>query len=504
MTRGVHRRGDAGLVGSEEQWPDSRDAIAPRVGDGERGLHVTTAAAARDHQTFTRRTGRGTSGVVVDDGRGQGLGHHGRRYHTTTAPERATVVVLGDLGRSPRTLYHAHALADAGVDVDLVGYLESPLDATTAQHTRIRVHALAAPARAVPRALFVAHGLWRVVTQAVSLRRLLRRLPRPDLILVQNPPAVPTLLVAGRVARARGARLVIDWHNFGYAMLAQRLTPRHPVVRLARAYERATAGAADHHLCVSDAMRTVLAERLDVRDAVVLHDRPAARFTPADGARRAALRARFAPSLALPALDRPAALIVVPTGWTADEDVDLLLDAAVAYDTALARDGDGHPDLILVLTGDGPLRVQLLQRIDRLTLRHVHLRAHWLEPDDYPDFLATADLGVSVHRSTSGCDLPMKIADLHGAGIPVCALDYGPCLAEMLQRNEESLRFTTAGELSGVLLRLLAGFPHATRELDDARAAVVGAPRLSWREGWQASVAPILLRRAAHAHEPAS
>ena len=35
---------------------------------------------------------------------------------------RATVIVLGDLARSPRMFLHARALADAGVDVDLVGF----------------------------------------------------------------------------------------------------------------------------------------------------------------------------------------------------------------------------------------------------------------------------------------------------------------------------------------------------------------------------------------------
>lgn len=406
--------------------------------------------------------------------------------------------MLGDLGRSPRTLYQAHALADAGLDVDLVGYVESPLDGATAQHPRIHVHALPAPARAVSRAVFVAHGLWRVVRQAVGLRRLLVALPRPDLILVQNPPAVPTLMVAASVARARGARLIVDWHNFGYAMLAQRLSPTHLAVRLARAHEIRTARRADHHLCVSDAMRAVLADQLGVRDAVVLHDRPADRFAPADAARRAALRARFATTLGLPPLERPAALVVAPTGWTADEDVALLLDAAVAYDAALARDDATHPDLILVLTGDGPLRSELLPRIDALSLRRVHVRARWLAADDYPDLLAAADLGVSVHRSTSGCDLPMKIADLHGAGVPVCALDYGPCLAEMLLTNENRLRFTTADELSRVLLRVLAGFPDGARELDAARTEVLSRPRLTWRESWQATVEPLLLGETMH------
>jgi beta-1,4-mannosyltransferase len=35
---------------------------------------------------------------------------------------RAAVIVLGDLGRSPRMQYHALALASQGAEVDLVGY----------------------------------------------------------------------------------------------------------------------------------------------------------------------------------------------------------------------------------------------------------------------------------------------------------------------------------------------------------------------------------------------
>src|SRR5262245_37566747 len=45
---------------------------------------------------------------------------------------RVVVAVLGDLGRSPRMLYHAQALADSGADVDLVGYVETEIDRTIA------------------------------------------------------------------------------------------------------------------------------------------------------------------------------------------------------------------------------------------------------------------------------------------------------------------------------------------------------------------------------------
>lgn len=393
---------------------------------------------------------------------------------------RVTVAVLGDLGRSPRMLYHALALADSGADVDLVGYLEHALPARVATHARIRVHALPASVGAarhrLPRVAFLAIALWNVVRQVTALAAALARVDRPDVILVQTPPAIPTLAVARAVARLRRARLVIDWHNLGWAMLGLRLGATHPLVRIARAYEERAGRGAAAHLCVSVALAETVAT-WDVGRTAVLPDRPVARFAP-----RAA-----------PAADgdhRPA-LLVSPTSWTADEDFDLLLAAARAYEEAAGV--RALPRLRIVVTGDGPLRATYAQRFAALDLRHVELRTVWLEADDYPDFLAAADLGVCLHRSASGLDLPMKIVDLFAAGVPVVAFDYGPALAELVRPEQNGLLFRTAEELASALMRLFAGFPRDAALLARLRDGALGERRRTWADAWAEVARPILL-----------
>ena len=228
--------------------------------------------------------------------------------------------------------------------------------------------------------------------------------------------------------RRPGVRFVIDWHNLGFTLLRLRLGRWHPAVRLARWYERRDARRVDANLCVSRALAAFLESRFGVAQAHVLYDRPASNFVPMPRAERERFRQALFTRLGVHG--GLAGFIVCPTSWTEDEDFDLIIDAVPRLEERIrgweaAASGRRFSDLVILVTGDGARRAEFERRFAGLAARRVQLRARWLEPEDYPRVVGSADVGLCLHRSSSGLDIPMKVADLFGAGVPVCALDYG-------------------------------------------------------------------------------
>ena len=125
---------------------------------------------------------------------------------------------------------------------------------------------------------FVLSSVARGIGQAVRLFATLVRIPKPDVILVQNPPAFPTLFVAWLASRLRGARFVIDWHNLSHTIAAVKVGERHRAVKAIARSERRWAKRANAHLTVSKALAEWMAREYKVKAAVV-YDRPGDAFT---------------------------------------------------------------------------------------------------------------------------------------------------------------------------------------------------------------------------------
>ncbi|KAF2273938.1 beta-1,4-mannosyltransferas-like protein [Westerdykella ornata] len=372
------------------------------------------------------------------------------------------VVVLGDIGRSPRMQYHAISIAKNGGRVYLIGYVESEIHPQILSDSRITVVPIApAPAflRQSSRALFPVIAPLKALWQAGSLYwALCYRAVHPGRwMLVQNPPSIPTLAVASLVCLFRNTRLVCDWHNFGYTILALKLGPKHPLVWISAFYERFFSRLAISHLTVTHAMKDVLEKQFGIKGALTLHDRPVSSFHPISEQERAAFLQRlpetapFAENL-LPSAKEMWKLITSSTSWTPDEDFQILLDALTAY-SAQAGSNPKLPKLLVLITGKGPLKEHYLTKIRKNPLSHVLIRTAWLTPEDYALLLASADMGVSLHTSSSGVDLPMKVVDLFGAGTPVLAHKF-QALGELVKEGENGLGFSHSEELSDLIVKV--------------------------------------------------
>ena len=432
------------------------------------------------------------------------------------------VVVVGDVGRSPRMQYHARSLAGrpGGGAVHVVGLRGTPPLAALAAHPKVALR------------LFPAFGglplplrlLWQA---AALLWVLLFRCPGlgGGAVLVQNPPCIPAFAVARLATWLRGARLVIDWHNYGYSIMAvQRGGRRTRLVRGAEAYERLLGPLADGALCVTDAMARDLRENWGVREVSVMHDRPPEAFQPREGPADAhavllKLRSELTEAMHGPGdccaggrwepgetpfsrgagtgagagaelrPDRPA-LVVSSTSWTADEDFGILLEAAELYEAA-ARADPALPRVLFAITGKGPEREHYVARMRRCRFRRVAFRTLWLAFEDYPRLLAAADLGVSLHTSSSGLDLPMKVVDMFGCGLPVCAAGF-PCLGELVQDGVNGRVFGGPAQLAEQLAALLRGFPSGgDGELARLRAGARAWSARRWDSEWAARAAPL-------------
>ena len=199
------------------------------------------------------------------------------------------------------------------------------------------------------------------------------------------------------MAYFRGSKVVIDWHNYGYSILAQKTLLR-PFVPIYRFYEMLFGRyLADANLAVTDAMNKQLSGEMYKMPAPVhtLHDRPAAIFHPIESSKeREAVLIRIPETrlVAKDIVDGNLRLIVSSTSWTPDEDFGLLLDALVDYGKAMSEPIPPVP-VLAIITGKGPQQKEYIEKIrvlqDAGKLPGVRVLTAWLSNRDYAALLAS-------------------------------------------------------------------------------------------------------------------
>jgi beta-1,4-mannosyltransferase len=163
------------------------------------------------------------------------------------------------------------------------------------------------------------------------------------------------------------------------------------------------------------------------------------------------------------------------------------------YESRCGRqEGSTLPDLICVITGKGPEKEYYRNLIAERQWECVKVVMPWLEPQDYPLMLGSADLGVCLHMSSSGVDLPMKVVDMFGCGLPVVAKKFD-ALPELVKDGINGILFDTPEELSDKIVQWFEEFPNAsyerrrrpfTNQIERFRTS-------GWSDHWRAVALPV-------------
>uniref|UniRef100_A0A8B9R7L0 Chitobiosyldiphosphodolichol beta-mannosyltransferase n=1 Tax=Anas platyrhynchos TaxID=8839 RepID=A0A8B9R7L0_ANAPL len=388
---------------------------------------------------------------------------------------RVCVAVLGDLGRSPRMQYHALSLARHGRGVSLLGYLQTRPAGVSSQAV--------CPFAVGPKIL---QYVVKVIAQAIHVYHFTTVLPCSYLFLFikQNPPGLPSIAVAWVACLVWRSKLIIDWHNYGYTIMSLSHGRNHPLVRIAKWYEKLFGRLSDYNLCVTNAMKEDLWVNCKIK-AVTLYDRPASYFkeTPLELQHQLYMKLAkdYEPFKAHSNAERSAftemdkrngrvvktrgrpALLISSTSWTDSTSFSIILIQSLLY------------------------------FLCKLHFRHIQICTPWLEAEDYPLLLGSADLGVCLHKSSSGLDLPMKVVDMFGCCLPVCAI-YFECLHELVKHDENGLIFRDSSELAEQLKMLFLEFPTLEGKLHNFRKNLCASKQLRWDESWDQTVLPLFMQ----------
>jgi beta-1,4-mannosyltransferase len=395
-------------------------------------------------------------------------------------------------------------------------------------------------------------------------------IPKYEVVLIQNPPCIPALISTLVVSLFRWNSIWVDWHNLGFTMFKYDSN----IARFSKLLERNLAKFCSVHFCVSNALGEWLLKEFNI-SAKVLYDRPSKRFDKS----QISIQSRHELFLKLNLIDSElfqsdlshsstsfkegsytiqtytdqngqtlmredsTRIVFSSTSWTEDEDFHLLLKALSKLDKILRANLNKYgpnkyqsSKVLIVITGKGPLKEEFLNEYNQIApnLKMVAVVTPWLEPDEYPKIIKCSDIGICLHGSTSGLDLPMKVIyifhlyincpdliiisifkvlDMLGSGLPAICLNY-PAIKELVTDKEDGYlfkqivlsdenyltqlnidtidsEFNSFPELFDCLVKVLC-LSKSQSTLSSLRKNVQIKPLSSWESTWNSVIYPLI------------
>ena len=367
------------------------------------------------------------------------------------------ILVLGDLNRSPRMLNHCVALSESFPtiqEISLIGYDSTDIRKDISSNNKIKRYNISNRINKIfqhfPRIFFIFTSFFKILFQIFSMFFILFKIPKFSFLILQNPPGIPSMFVCWLVCKIRKSKFIIDWHNYGYTILKVNKRPNF-IVKIAEKYEKFFGKKSDMNLCVSQAEKRDLKKNFGI-DAICLPDKPLLglfKFLSSEQAPE--LYKKYKELNELLDKNRPI-LMISSTSWTPDEDFNILLNSFIKTEEMIKNEHklNNIKKVLFLITGKGPMKENFMKKVEKSNLNIFNVKSIWLDSDDYPKLLALCDLGICLHYSSSGIDLPMKVVDMFSACLPAAAIYY-PTIEELVKNEENGFTFRNERELSKIL-----------------------------------------------------
>ncbi|KAI9497281.1 hypothetical protein BDB00DRAFT_868726 [Zychaea mexicana] len=232
-------------------------------------------------------------------------------------------------------------------------------------------------------------------------------------MLRKNTPAIPALAIAHVIATLRQARLVIDLHNFGSAWRIRLCSLRNVT---SSSYGHSTfaqlsIGQPIYFTRLSDDRIHETKQTFNASDFLGID--AAASTSSSSNSNKSEDFISYSFISAVKTRDEDIRLAVSARSWTEDEDFTRAIETYEVY----AKENTCPT---LLFSGS--------------------------KTANYP-LLAALTLEYRFNMSTSGMDLPMKVENMFGCGVPVCTAAF-KCLDELVVHGESGLTFSNSVELA--------------------------------------------------------